>query len=527
VGEEKYLGHMLVEAGLMDAYQVKSALGRQKKFGGRFASNVKALGFLKERELAIFLSRQIGVPAIDISQSVIKLSNFDLIPREVMQSHNIAPVRLEGNRLFLAMAEPKDIAVIDEVQFLTGMRVIEHVALLASIIELINDAFAIKASSTKGFYFGEDVSADVPKDPLGYLEIVTGDSPINPPDKTAGKASTSNVSNDQFIQAPGPTFELDALEEDKQSQPGISFDDPLPMLEPEPTSENASVPMAEPVVSIEDGQETGRETNEVADGVKKGGAKILVVDDEEDILLMVQRVLEKNDYTVVTASTGTEALLKIRDEAPDLILLDAMLPEIHGFEICQKVKASKRFANTPIIIVSAIYKGWRFKQDVSELYGADGYVEKPFKLPALLKEVDKLLHAKHEKEGDDDRETQDVTESAKREYEIGLKAYQGKHNDEALEHFTKAVKLSPFSYKLHFYLGNLYTRSDKLYQAINEYEKAVDLSPNFFPALKNLALLYQKMGFRNKALEMWERSLRAVEDGDTKKKIKQQILTLL
>ena len=501
--EEKYLGHMLVEAGLLDAYQVRSALGRQKKFGGRFASNVRALGFLSERTLVICLAKQLGVPGVDIGHSVVKLTNLDRIPREVCESHNVVPMRIAGNQLFLAMANPTDIAAADEIQFLTGLRIVEHVALHAAISDMLREAYALRADFSKEYYFGEDVSVSVPKDPLGYLEVLTGDSEMEGP--APDDAETAQEYDTPPIQAAGPELDLSDLTPAPEGD--VVFDAPVSA----PAGAAAS-------------RAPATEAQPASGAPVK--ARILAVDDEEEILVMIRRLLEKKGYGVVVARSGVEALEKIRSEKPDLILLDAMLPEVHGFEICQKIKASRTFADVPVIIVSAIYKGWRFKQDVRTLYGADGYVEKPFKIPDLLKEVERLLAGREqEQEGGADKE--DVAESAKRAYQDGLKAYQNKDYPEAIERFTEAVRLSPLSSQLHFYLGNLYTQTSKLYEAINEYEKTIELAPQFFPALKNLALLYQKMGFRNKSLEMWERALRACDDDAMKDKIKKQIVQLL
>ena len=63
---------------------------------------------------------------------------------------------------------------------------------------------------------------------------------------------------------------------------------------------------------------------------------------------------------------------------PDLVILDGMLPEVHGFEICRQLKTSERFRHIPVIMVSAVHIGWRFAADVKEKYGADDYLEKPF-----------------------------------------------------------------------------------------------------------------------------------------------------
>ena len=85
----------------------------------------------------------------------------------------------------------------------------------------------------------------------------------------------------------------------------------------------------------------------------------------------------------------------------------------------------------------------------------------------------------------------------------------------------------PLASRLHFHLGLLYGKQGNLYDAIQQLETAVDLSRRHFPGLKNLAVLYQKAGFRNKAIETWERALAVAPDEPTRQSIKEHLLGLL
>ena len=98
---------------------------------------------------------------------------------------------------------------------------------------------------------------------------------------------------------------------------------------------------------------------------------------------MVELILQQKRYRVLTARTGREALARVREAVPDLAILDGMLPEVHGFEICRQLKTSERFRHIPVIMVSAVHTGWRFAADVKERYGADDYLEKPLDQYAL------------------------------------------------------------------------------------------------------------------------------------------------
>ena len=119
---------------------------------------------------------------------------------------------------------------------------------------------------------------------------------------------------------------------------------------------------------------------------------VLAVDDDESILRLMHDILAARKYRVITGRTGRDALAKVRETMPDLVILDGMLPEVHGFEICRQLKSSERFRHIPVIMVSAVHTGWRFAADVKEKYGADDYMEKPFEAADLLRRVEVLLN---------------------------------------------------------------------------------------------------------------------------------------
>jgi two-component system phosphate regulon response regulator PhoB len=117
--------------------------------------------------------------------------------------------------------------------------------------------------------------------------------------------------------------------------------------------------------------------------------KILVVDDEEDILELVQYNLTKNGYTVVSVGTGEEALKAAKSESPDLILLDLMLPGVDGLEVCKILKADSRTSAIPIVMLTA--KGEEADIVTGLELGADDYVTKPFSPRVLLARLRAVL----------------------------------------------------------------------------------------------------------------------------------------
>lgn len=120
--------------------------------------------------------------------------------------------------------------------------------------------------------------------------------------------------------------------------------------------------------------------------------RILVVDDEEDILSVVKLRLEANNYEVLLASDGHEGLNKARTEKPDLIILDLMLPKIDGYKICRMLKFDEHYKVIPIIMFTA--RAQQKDEDLGKEMGADAYVVKPFEPEILLNKISELLTKK-------------------------------------------------------------------------------------------------------------------------------------
>ena len=116
--------------------------------------------------------------------------------------------------------------------------------------------------------------------------------------------------------------------------------------------------------------------------MSKQGASILVVDDEKEIVKALQRGMTAHGYNVLTASTGQEALAALRRHRPDLMLLDLMLPDMSGLEICRRVRTE---SNVPILILSV--KDAEYDKVEALDLGADDYVPKPFGMDEVLARI--------------------------------------------------------------------------------------------------------------------------------------------
>ena len=117
--------------------------------------------------------------------------------------------------------------------------------------------------------------------------------------------------------------------------------------------------------------------------------KILIVDDEPDILVALQFLMEQQDYNVRTADSGEFALDLIYQFKPDLVLLDIMLPGIDGWEVCEIVRLNLDYQNTRIIFLTAKDREVDIAKGLA--LGGDAYITKPFKNVELIAKVKELL----------------------------------------------------------------------------------------------------------------------------------------
>ena len=112
------------------------------------------------------------------------------------------------------------------------------------------------------------------------------------------------------------------------------------------------------------------------------GTKILVVDDDRNICELLKLYLENDGYTVFVANDGQEAVEMFQSKAPELVLLDIMLPKMDGWQVCREIRKT---SNTPIIMLTA--KGETFDKVLGLELGADDYVTKPFNTKELLARI--------------------------------------------------------------------------------------------------------------------------------------------
>ncbi|GGE43695.1 response regulator transcription factor [Psychroflexus planctonicus] len=120
--------------------------------------------------------------------------------------------------------------------------------------------------------------------------------------------------------------------------------------------------------------------------------KILIVDDEPNIVMALEYTLKKNDFQVFIARNGEEAIAIAQDKIPDVVVLDIMMPKVDGFEVLNFIKKHKDLNKTKVIFLSAKNKEKDIQKGLDQ--GADQYLTKPFSMKKLLQEIDKQISGK-------------------------------------------------------------------------------------------------------------------------------------
>lgn len=289
----------------------------------------------------------------------------------------------------------------------------------------------------------------------------------------------------------------------------------------------AVVPYAEEVVEATDPIPDEEVVIEVEPAVAETPARkaplVLAVDDEPEIRTLVQRTLVAKGYAVELAVDGQEALEKAEALVPDLILLDAMLPKVHGFEACRRIKAGARTKHVPVIMMTAIYRGWRFAQDAREAYGAIDYVEKPFRLEDLLRRMEEALLAGGEA-AEQRAHEEDVLDPRLAK---GRELLAAGRVQEAVAELTEAVRADPHSPDAQFQLGRALRAAGDAFGAMTALERSIESAPRHLAALRALAAIYEETGFRRKAAGVLERALPAAPDDAARGAIRRDLMRLI
>jgi DNA-binding response OmpR family regulator len=497
------IGAILVRHGVIDTQTLTTALNSRRRGDPPLASRLVDEGIITEHQALKALSEQTGFPGIDLAQVIIRMEDLRLVPRQMAERHSLLPVLVKGNRMFVAMADPSDERVVHELEMLTGKKAFPYVALKLTLRRAVLEAYDGRDQG-RLHYVGARCSSEMIKK-AGVTE------PPPSPSRPKQGARWSGAPVDE-----APSLQLERRL--RPSRPGVSVDRPVIV---DDTMAAATGPSNN--IVFDEPTYTDLEAPPAAEPAPDSGrVPLLLVDSDEELRRTLASVFTERGYRVIEADRGDMALQLVREHVPDVIVLEATLPVVHGFEVARQLKTSERYRSTKIVMISALYRGWRIAEDLKANYGVDRFLEKPFRVDDIVHAVETTVD-----QAPDRASVQGTSARVEPYLKAGIAAYKAGQLDDAVQHLRAGTEVDPLAYKVRYHLGLLYGKRGQLYDGIQELETALSIRSDFFPALKNLAVLYQNAGFRNKAIEMWERCLVNAPDEQTRDEIKRHLVAVL
>ncbi len=478
----------MVQEGVLAPDAVARALAGARD--GDVASAALRLGLCDEPSLLRALARAYECPGVDLSRSVIPTKNLEVMAPDFCRERKVIPVTVGRTEIVLAMADPDDAALADEVRFVTGRKVMRYAAVGVSIERAIG---ATVRAREAGQVAWRGPGAPVLPDPGGGWAAV-----VKP-----GERALSAV-------------ELPDVEEKMELIAASDFIGPFHSGPPQAPATAAAPGRPPPASAGESATQTLRLSGAAV------GKVVLVVDDDPDVLRLAATMLAKLGCVVLEASNGRQGLEIAREARPDLVLLDAMMPGLHGFEVCRAIKSDKDLKGMPVILCSAVYRG-SAADDAQITFGADAFLAKPFRVDDLTRVV-KVALLGASAETSDERAARAQAEKAWRGAAEALK--QGK-DQEALSLAQAACTHLPRSAEAHYYLGHALSRLGRFYEAVVAYERSAELRPDVDAAYKCLAQTYERLGFQKAAREAWAHAIESCKDPARKKAMQARLMSLL
>jgi CheY-like chemotaxis protein len=246
--------------------------------------------------------------------------------------------------------------------------------------------------------------------------------------------------------------------------------------------------------------------------------RALVVDDDPEMRRLVRELLASMGCEVVEAGDGAAALDAARRDRPALAVVDAMLPRLHGFDLCHALRSDPALARTRILLCSAAYPGAAM-EDARARFGADAAIEKPFRLDDLRRALVDLLRG--------DAGPAEGGGRAEPWARAAADALAAGRVDDALVAAHSAVSADPASADAHYYLAHALARSGAAYEALAAFERAAALRPDLPVVHECLAKHCEELGFERAARVAWMHAAEACPDPALRRAYEAQLLRLL
>lgn len=435
-----------------------------------------------ERQGVVTLSEKHGVPGVDVRVVPLDLRDLDLVPRDLARRYGVLPLLVKDDSLFLATADPGNRQALSEVEFVTGKKVIAYAADAEALRDLIDRAYDLRAR--------------------GETELLPEPASSPPP------APGTRPSTVPAARAPSPS---QAYPIARRSRVGTMLDPAPPPANPYPAPGTRPSPSRGTLLP---------EAPARPSSAPQPWRRVLVASADAASRQTLREALAPLGFSMSEATTARDALARCAAQPPALLVIDAELPDEHGFDFLRSVRELEALAQVPVAVMSAEHHGWRAAQDLESVYAVGALLEKPLAPAEVTSRVERALSAS---QGPEEALPPEVDEALRNSNE----AWQRGDMGGAIAYLERAVAVAPGSFRLRYHLGLALGRQGALFRAIREVERSVALNGRFFPSLKNLAVLYERVGFRLKALESWERAHAAAPDDATREQIKERVLALL
>ena len=432
------IAKLLVKEEVISLEQMKEAIEKKQSSGIELSEALIELGYISEAELLDFLGKSYRVPVISIEDHSIEEDVLKLIPREIAIENRLIPLSVTGSALTVAMSDPSNIILADELSFLTEKSIIPVVVSERSIINMLERYYGYSRHNSdypelsgkpenKNEIDIDQISKELEEESKDkdYEDNGKASVALDSPESTQlddgssesakgikDEADSENLKEldsdpDLFPETEAhdeDSLQVDCSSEDNDNQ--LSHEpllnetsDPSSVNEYDSDEDDSLIDKSEGLLSsaqyeqtvelsikvepeVERESEPPHSQTEITetstnDLIKsKTSNNVLVIDSSPTVRKLISLALRRNGYSVSTVSDGMEALSCLHDVRPNMILIEINLPHMDGYKVCKIIKSHGLMRKVPIIMLSG--KEGLVDRVRSKMAGANGHITKPF-----------------------------------------------------------------------------------------------------------------------------------------------------
>jgi len=489
----------LVRAGVLSRETASRALAAAQD--GDLASAALRLGLATEPALARALADLLDCPAVDFTKSVVPVSNLEVVAPGFCRQRRVMPVSVGKAELVLAMADPGDHALADELRFATGRNVLRYAGIPAAMERVLDGL--VREKSRGGLAWRGTAAPALPDPAAAWVGVV------HPARKPESSLDLPEITSEMVIVGVA----------DDVTDAATPFDAPTPARRERPAA--AGIPASAAGAAEAPGTPAHEASTTVRLQGVGAGRLLLVADAAAEARDEVAGLAGRLGATILQAANGRAALDIVRDARPDLVVADAMLPAMAGFEVCRAVKGDPLLRPTRVVLTSAVHRG-TVAADAKIAFGADAFLEKPFRQDEVLRVLKLLLLGPTGDPAD-----QAARAAAAAAWKAGARLLQAGRIDDALVRLRDAAAKDDLSAEAHYYLGHALARQGLLFEAASSFARAAELRPDVDASHQVLAMTYEQLGFQKSAREAWARAIETCRDDTRKRAMQSRLMRLL